>query len=180
MLLAAALATSALACGSPRAIPPEESSTVGSSHTQTLTEYLNGEFDEELARQPEWATSMGRKDNYTKLDDHSEMGQQIELEWRRQSVREMKARFDRSRLNAEDQTLYDMWASELDDAELRAQYRRHAYIFGYRGPHTGLPDLLITYHKVDEPSDMSRVQRAADCARNRPRPGIRAREARCQ
>ena len=154
MLLAAALATSALACGSPRAIPAEESSTVGSSHTQTLTEYLNGEFDEELARQPEWATSMGRKDNYTKLDDHSERGQQIELEWRRQSVREMKARFDRSRLNAEDQTSFDIWASELDDAELRAQYRRHAYIFGYRGPHTGLPDLLITYHKVDEPSDM--------------------------
>jgi uncharacterized protein (DUF885 family) len=97
---------------------------------------------------------MGRKDNYDKLDDYSEMGIQRELEWRRQSVREMKARFDRSRLDADAQTSYDMWAAELDAEELRARFRRHEYIFGYNGPHTGLPNFLMTYHKVDDRSDM--------------------------
>ena len=153
-LCAAGLAASVLACGSPMSRHPEASSGA-SSQTQSLTDYLNGEFEEELARQPEWATAMGRKDNYGKLDDRSEMAQQIELEWRRQSVQQMKALFDRSQLNAEDQTSFDMWATELDDAELRAKFRRHAYIFGYRGPHTDVPNLLITYHKVDEASDMA-------------------------
>lgn len=154
VLCAAGLAASVLACGSPMSRHPEASSGA-SSQTQSLTDYLNGEFEEELARQPEWATAMGRKDNYGKLDDRSEMAQQIELEWRRQSVQQMKALFDRSQLNAEDQTSFDMWATELDDAELRAKFRRHAYIFGYRGPHTDVPNLLITYHKVDEASDMA-------------------------
>jgi uncharacterized protein (DUF885 family) len=153
-LLTATFAAIALACGSPRATLPERSSTAGAGQTQTLTEYLNGEFEEELARKPEWATSMGRKDNYDKLDDHSEKGQRAELEWRRESVREMKARFDRSRLGAEDQTSYDIWAAELDAAEVAAPFRRHAYIFGYRGPHTELPNLLMIYHKVDDRSDM--------------------------
>jgi uncharacterized protein (DUF885 family) len=155
ILFAAGLAASVLACGSPTSSQPEASSGPAARQTPTLTDYLNGEFEEELARQPEWATAMGRKDHYDKLDDRSEMGQQIELEWRRQSVQEMKAQFDRSRLSAEDQTSFDMWATELDDAELRAKFRSHAYIFGYRGPHTDVPNLLITYHKVDEASDMT-------------------------
>ena len=71
-LLTAAVAASALSCGSPRALPADSSSTAGSGHTETLTEYLNGEFEEELARQPQWTTSMGRKDNYDKIDDFSE------------------------------------------------------------------------------------------------------------
>ena len=112
-LLAASVTATALACGSPRAIPPERSSPVGAHPAQTLTEYLNGEFEKELARKPEFATSMGRRDNYDKLDDHSERGIQRELEWRRQSVREMKARFDRSLLDAQDQTSYDKMHSLL-------------------------------------------------------------------
>ena len=72
VLCAAGLAASVLACGSPMSRHPEASSGA-SSQTQSLTDYLNGQFEEELARQPEWATAMGRKDNYGKLDDRSEM-----------------------------------------------------------------------------------------------------------
>ena len=176
ILCAAGLAASVLACGSPTSSQPEASSGPAARQTQTLTDYLNGEFEEELARQPEWATAMGRKDHYDKLDDRSEMAQQIELEWRRQSVQEMKAQFDRSRLSAEDQTSFDMWATELDDAELRAKFRRHAYIFGYRGPHTDVPNLLITYHKVDEASDMTAYTARSDRARDRLGSGVRASE----
>src|SRR6185295_11571493 len=42
----------------------------------------------------------------------------------------------------------------LDQAELRNRFPRHAYVFGFNGPHTDLPNFLITYHKVDEPADM--------------------------
>ncbi len=119
-----------------------------------LTAYLNAEFEEEIARSPELATSLSRKDNYDKLDDYSETAKQADLEWRRESVAEMKKTFDRARLSPDAQTSFDIWSMALEQAELRANFRRHAYVFGYGGPHTELPGFLISYHKVDELSDM--------------------------
>ena len=44
-------------------------------------------------------------------------------------------------------------AALLRCADTRRAWQRHEYIFGFGGPHTGIPNFLITYHKVDEPAD---------------------------
>lgn len=103
---------------------------------------------------PMWLTQLGRKAKYGELDDFSETGIRQQLDWRRQSVAAMKARIDLAKLDADARTSWDIWENELDRAEVRVKWLRHAYIFGFGGPHTELPNFLITYHKVQEPSDM--------------------------
>ena len=119
-----------------------------------LTEYLNAEYEEELAMNPMDLTTMGRKELYDQLGDFSEAGSLKQLEWRRESVAGMKASIDPAKLNDDAKTSWAIWESELDRAELRDTWKRHSYVFGYNGAHTGLPNFLITYHKVDTPADM--------------------------
>jgi len=123
------------------------------AESQKLTAYLNAEFEEELAMNPMMLTSMGRKELYDQLGDFSEGDAQKQLEWRRDSVAGMKAQIDPAKLDDDAKTSWAIWELELARAETRSQWRRHDYIFGFGGPHTGIPNFLITYHKVDEPAD---------------------------
>lgn len=124
------------------------------AESDKLTAYLNAEYEEELAMNPMDLTSMGRKELYDQLGDFSEAGVLKQLEWRRESVAGMKAQIDPAKLNDDAKTSWAIWESELARAEQRNTWKRHSYVFGYNGPHTGLPNFLITYHKVDTPADM--------------------------
>ena len=62
-----------------------------------LTAYLDAEYEEELAESPEEMTRQGIKNRYGELDDRSEAAADKRLEWRRQSVNDMKAKFDAGR-----------------------------------------------------------------------------------
>jgi len=150
ILFAAGMAALLSACGHAAAPTPEEIA----AESKKLTAYLNAEFEEELAMNPMDLTRMGRKELYDQLGDFSEAGALKELEWRRTSVADMKAQIDPAKLNDDAQTSWAIWENELERAELRNQWKRHGYVFGNGGPHTGLPNFLISYHKVDEPSDM--------------------------
>ena len=70
------------------------------------------------------------------------------LEWRRASVAQMKAQFDRAKLSPDAQANYDIWALELDRAELTYKFRRYQppfYSFLY-SVHSELPNFLINTH----------------------------------
>ena len=90
-----------------------------------LTAFLDAEFAEELKLRPQLATRLGLKDGADRLDDISEAGQLKRLQWRRDSVARMKAAFDRAKLSPEAQVNYDIWALELDRAELDYRYRAY-------------------------------------------------------
>ena len=150
VLFAAGMAALLAACGHAPAPTAEEIAT----ESVRLTEYLNAEYEEELAMNPMDLTTMGRKELYDQLGDFSEAGALKQLEWRRESVAGMKASIDPAKLNDDAKTSWAIWESELGRAELRNTWKRHSYVFGYNGAHTGLPNFLITYHKVDTPADM--------------------------
>ncbi len=152
LLFAAGLMALATAC-SPSA-PASPSAEDIAAESKKLTDYLNGEFEEELAMNPTMLTSMGRKELYDQLGDFSEADAAKQLEWRRESVAGLKAAVDPAKLNDDAKTSWAIWELELDRSELRAKWQRYSYIFGYGGPHTDLPNFLITYHKVDQPQDM--------------------------
>ena len=98
-------------------VPPSSDPAVVAKTSADLTAYLNAEFEKELAMSPESLTQIGRKDSQDKLDDYSEAEQAKELDWRRKSVADMKAKFDPKNLDTEGQTSFDMWAYALDQAE---------------------------------------------------------------
>jgi uncharacterized protein (DUF885 family) len=123
--------------------------------SKDLNAYLDTEYEKSLQLSPESLTGQGRKDQYDKLDDRSDAGADKELAWRRQSVADMKARFDPAKLDEEAQTSFEVWAYKLDQDELANQFRRYPYLAGeLGGDHTGLPQFLITQHRVDEKKDM--------------------------
>lgn len=150
-LLAAGLLALATACSPP--VPAAPSAADITAESQKLTTYLNAEFEEELAMNPMMLTSMGRKELYDQLGDFSEADALKQLEWRRESVAGMKAQVDPAKLDDDAKASWEIWELELARAETRRTWQRHDYIFGFGGPHTGIPNFLITYHKVDEPAD---------------------------
>lgn len=119
-----------------------------------LTAFLDAQFEDELKMSPERLTRLGRKDQYDKLTDRGPDAAARAIAWRRQSVAAMKARFDPAKLGEDARTSFEMWALELERAEASYKWRGHEYIFARGGPHTGLPNFLISQHRVDTPADM--------------------------
>lgn len=146
---AAAMAALLVACG-PSGPTPEEIA----KNSADLVAYLDAEYEEELQQSPQEMTSQGRKDRYGELDDRSEAAMDRLLAWRRESVKEMQDRFDPETLSEDARLSYEIWELELARAEKQAQFRRHRYIFGRNGAHTGLVNFMINQHRVDDKSDM--------------------------
>lgn len=119
--------------------------------------FLDGEFAQELTMRPQLATRLGLKEGEDQLDDISDAGLLKRLEWRRASVAAMKAQFDRAKLSPDAQANYDIWALELDRAELSYRFRRYQppfYSFLY-SVHSELPNFLINTHVARDRSDMA-------------------------
>ena len=143
-LVAAAQAPQAPQTGSPQTVDSR------------LYAFLDQEFAEELRQRPQLATQLGLKDGRDRLDDICEAAALRRLEWRRSSVERMKARFDRSKLSPAARTNYDIWALELERAELGYRFRQYTpafYSFLYSA-HSRLPDFLINTHGVQDAADM--------------------------
>lgn len=166
-LLLALLGSAALvACDRDAPPPPETPTQNGATeNTETAaiaaeTERLNAWFaekwEEQLDFSPMTKTTLGRKDDYDKIDDSSEAGEDKQLEWRRIAVAEMKSQFDRDLLTPEAKISYDIFIYELERAEAVLPYRRNGYVFTQmQGVHTFLPNFLINFHKVETEADMT-------------------------
>ncbi|MFK7864515.1 MAG: DUF885 family protein [Pseudohongiellaceae bacterium] len=124
------------------------------SETQRFNDWLDSEYSVELDFRPLAKTGQGIKTNYGDLDDVSEQALDRRLAWKRDSVARMKSQFNREELDDEGQLSWDLWAYQLEMAELNLPFRRHSYIFGRNGPQSRLPNTLINTHAVDTLSDM--------------------------
>jgi uncharacterized protein (DUF885 family) len=143
------------------AAPAASSATAATAADQVeresarLNEWLDARYEEGLDFSPLLKTQLGRKDDYDRIDDLSEAGEDARLKWLRASVVELEREFDRSRLSPEARTSYDLWRYGLERAEAARPFRRRGYQFHQMsGPHTGLPQALINFHRVDEEADM--------------------------
>ncbi|MEO8464724.1 MAG: DUF885 domain-containing protein [Gammaproteobacteria bacterium] len=135
--------------------------------TARLNEWLDARYEEDLAFSPIEKTRLGRKDDLDKIDDLSEAGAEAHLQWRRATVANLEHRFERSTLTREGQTSYDLWRYALEQAEATAPFRRRFYVFHQMsGPHTDLPQALISFHRVNDERDMTAyVARIGEVAR---------------
>jgi uncharacterized protein (DUF885 family) len=125
------------------------------SETARLNAWLDSEFSIYLDFSPLAKTRLGDKSDYDKLNDVSDAMRDKRLAWRRQSVANMRRLFDRGKLDEQGQLSWDLWVFLLEQSERDVPYRRHEFVFGRRGPHTGLPNSLINYHKVDDLADFN-------------------------
>ena len=154
LMIATALAVIAAACtpAAPKAVAPTAEEIAKNS--ADLTAYLDKEYEEGVQMSPIKLTFLGRKEQYDKIDDFSDAQLDRELAWRRESVAEMKAKFDPAKLDEESKTSFEMWALQGDMLEKSAKFRTQPYIFIKDGPHVSLPNLLVSFHEVADRSDM--------------------------
>jgi uncharacterized protein (DUF885 family) len=149
-----AVAMAALLVACAPAAPVGPTSEEIAKNSADLVAFLDAEYEEELKESPQEMTSQGRKDRYGELDDRSEAAMERELAWRRESVADMKAKFKPEVLSEDARLSYEIWELELARAEKSAEFRRHRYIFGRGGAHTGLVNFMVNQHRVDEKSDV--------------------------
>jgi uncharacterized protein (DUF885 family) len=140
----------------PAAPQQPTASATATAEGARLSTVLDGECRKEVGLRGRLATRLGLKQGEDRLDDISDAAQLRRLEARRASVVAMKAGFDRAKLSPAGQTNYDIWATELERAELQYKYRRFQppfYSFLY-SIHASLPNFLINTHTVQDASDM--------------------------
>lgn len=124
------------------------------SESERLNAWLDAEFEEDLAFSPQWRTQLGDKQDYDKLDDVSEAAMDRYMDWRRDSVAEMRANFDYDALSPEAKTSYDTWVYLLERAEAAEPWRHYEYLLGSGGPQAQLPNFMINFHEVASVSDL--------------------------
>ncbi len=160
-LTAAALAV-LLQASAVAASPSESTQTPAATPAAAVSEdarftaFLDDAFAQELKLRPQLATRLGVKAGEDRFDDISDAGQLTRLAWRRASVAAMKAAFSRDKLSPEARANYDIWALELDRAELSYKFRRYQppfYSFLY-SVHSELPNFLINTHVAQDAADM--------------------------
>lgn len=179
--LAAAILSLLAAC---QDAPPQDNATSGQNNTETssqtaaeqeqqqseserLNEWFNTKYEESLQMSPMQMTRLGRKDRYDEIDDVTVEAEQERLEWMKSTVDELKNEFDYDALDDEAKVSYDIWMYQYELMEEGAEFREDGYVFDQmRGAHSGLPQLLLAYHSVDDVSDMqaynSRIGGIAD------------------
>ena len=125
------------------------------AETARLNAWFDARNDEALASSPMARTGLGDKRDYDKIDDMSEAAQDRALEWRRRTVEDLKAHFNRAKLTPDGQLSYDLWIDQYQRTAEAAKFRRSEYIFTQmQGPQASLAQFLISTHRVTEPSDM--------------------------
>ena len=167
-LLAIAISVSLAACSDQVSKAPQEQNNSSETKTESispkvaqktaseeLNEWFEHHYEMELAMSPMTLTSLGRKDRYHEIDDMSEAAEISQLEWKRNSVIEMKDEFEYEELNDDAKLSYDLWEYQYKLAEQGAKFRRSGYIFNQmNGVHAYLPTFMMSFHKVETLSDM--------------------------
>lgn len=148
------------------AAPPAPTAEEIAKASGELTVWFDQEYDELLQMSPMQLTMLGRKDQYDKIDQFTDAAADEKLAWEKASVAEMKAKFDPAKLDPESRTSFDMWALQAEMDEKLAPFRRQGYVFVKDGPHASLANFLITFHEVEEKSDMEAyIKRLSEVAR---------------
>ncbi len=165
-LILALLGTTALAaCGQSGEAPGNSTETTATAtpgteaveaETARLNAWFSEKWEEELDFSPIFKTFLGRDDDKDKIDDFSEAAEDVQLEWRRNTVAEMETSFDRSLLTPEAKVSFDLYAYQLTQDEAARPFRRRDYVFHQmNGPHSFLPNFLINFHSVETADDMA-------------------------
>lgn len=122
---------------------------------EALNQWFDEKYEELLQMSPLTLTNMGRKEQYDKIDDMSEAAEEQRLDWYEKSTNELKKRFNYEDLDVSDKASYDLWVYQYETLKEGRQFKNMDYIFDQmRGEHTGLPNSLINFHKVDSLPDM--------------------------
>ncbi len=139
---------------SPPPVEAVDAASAIAAESTRLNNWLDEQYAQELDFSPIEKTMQGDKSDYDKFDDFSEAGFEKRLQWRRDSVAQLRTQFDYALLDEEAKTSYDLWVFALESAERAAPFIRHGFNLGRGGIHAELPNFLINFHQVETTEDL--------------------------
>ena len=123
-------------------------------HSQTLNDWFEARFEDELARSPMFQTYLGRKTSQDKLDDVSQLAQDEDAAMTQAWLDEMRKSFDIDRLDPTTRLSYRLYEFAAEDELATHAVSGNDYVFQHMsGPHSSLPSFMINYHAVESAED---------------------------
>ena len=134
--------------------PMASTAFAADSEDARFTAFLDAAFDERLALSPESLTGLGIKQQYDKLDDYTDAGQEASLKLAVAQLARMKAQFDPAKLSPASRISWRMFEEQIAIEQEGRRWRFHGYIANTQGSPAGqFPVFLINQHAIDSESD---------------------------
>ena len=121
---------------------------------QRLMAFLDAAFDAQAARSPQFLTSLGRKEQYDRLNNYTEAYQRESLALAQSQLQQLRAQFDPASLSPAGRLSYQMFEEEVEDSVADFRWRHHGFPASTNGsPMGSIPVFLINNHRVDNVAD---------------------------
>ena len=101
---------------------PEVDTKAPTKSEQTLTPWLDAQYEEELQFSPIELTFLGRKERNSEIDAFTFAAFAEQLAWKKSSVAQMQRLFKREDLTLDEQLSFDLWTYQLQRMQDREQY----------------------------------------------------------
>ncbi len=139
-----------LSCSQSPTVPKSDALADSPSEDQRLLDFIDGVFDRELAKNPNWQSQLGidggAQSEWTDQSDSRARRDRLQAQL---DLTEITTKIDRSELSAEGQLNYDLFRRELTEKIADARFRRQSYVVDqFRGQYTSPLTLLQNNHNI--------------------------------
>jgi uncharacterized protein (DUF885 family) len=139
----------------PHSAPAAATGTAEQSESERLYAWFDALFQADLARSPQGQTQLGRIDDldaYGRWDNVSEEAAAQEQQRRVERLAHLRENFDIDALDDDARVSYRVFEYLQETGIRQYGFRDQNYVFTQMfGPHTGMPTLLISQHRVESP-----------------------------
>lgn len=155
-ILIAFAAVSSLAAAASLVAAPAKTYTPEqiAAESKRANEFFDKNFDDFVARHPQFASQLGIKTGYDKWEDLSDASNAEDLAFSVQNLARLKREFDFDSLDPQTQLSWKLFESDVQQNAEGFRFRFHNYpvnqMFGW---HSQTPTFLINIHRVDSVSD---------------------------
>ncbi len=119
-----------------------------------FTAFLDAAFEAQAARSPQFLTSLGRKEQYDRLDIYTDEYRQQGLALAQSQLQQLRAQFDPARLSPTGRLSYRMFEEEIEQDVENFRWRWHGFPASTNGSPLGaVPVFLINQHRVATVAD---------------------------
>ena len=116
--------------------------------------FLDAAFDAQAARSPQFLTSLGSKEQYNRLNTHTDSFQREGLALAQSQLQQLRAQFEPDRLSPAGRLSYRLFEEEVEREVESFRWRWHGFPASTNGsPMGSIPVFLINNHKVDSVAD---------------------------
>ena len=117
--------------------------------SRKFNEWLDAEFEEEVAHSPMFQTNLGRKTDYGKWDDISSDAMTASLERNKERLKYLRQEVDTLALNEGARLSYKLYRLNVENGIEDYEYRFYDYPVNQMfGLHAEVPAFLINKHKT--------------------------------